>query len=221
MVKKQLSTVVEPAIPPSSQKEKQTVQRVIENITIMETEGKLLKRLIDDILTLSRLQSGKLLLHAVPVNPSDLMESVSDLAESARSKGLQFEYHLPEKLPDVMADKAYAAQVLRHIVENAIKFTLTGKIIISAIQNDDAVKFMVQDTGPGIPQHDLEKIYDHFTQLGSVDKDKPLGLGIGLSLCRAIIGLHHGHLGVESIVGQGCVFHFTLPLANNPPLLPA
>jgi signal transduction histidine kinase len=103
-------------------------------------------------------------------------------------------------------------QVLDNLLSNAIKFSNHGNITIKGTQEDAMIRFSVIDTGPGIPESDLEKIFDKFHQLGDTRSGKPRGTGLGLAICREIIQYLGGKIWCESQPGKGSRFHFTLPV---------
>ena len=110
---------------------------------------------------------------------------------------------------EVVFDSDRITQVLSNLVGNALKFTPEGKSInIGAVQIESGIQVFVQDTGPGIPEEKLNCIFDRFAQLGSKDRS---GLGLGLYIAKMLIEAHHGQLWVDSKVGDGSTFYFTIP----------
>ena len=215
-VGRQLDSVITPAIDGSSREAKRAAYRAMENIRIVEEEGKRLQRLIDDVLIFSQSQSGELNISLAPLAPLLILTTVVEAKSAvARAKGVGLVCSVEEKLPEVMADAPYVVEIVARLVDNAIKFTSKGNITVSAMRRDGFVEFMVQDTGPGIPQENLEGIFDKFTQLGDVHVDKPLGLGLGLALCHELVTLQGGRIRVESTLGHGSTFYFTLPVAEQ------
>jgi PAS domain S-box-containing protein len=215
-VSKKLGTVIEPALGDSCREAKRAARQAIENMRIVEDEGKRLQRLIDDVLILSQAQSGELDISPDPLAPLLILTTVVEAKSAvARAKGVGLVCSVEEQLPEVMADAPYVVEIVARLVDNAIKFTSKGNITVSAKRRDGFVEFMVRDTGPGIPQEALEGIFDKFTQLGDVHVDKPLGLGLGLALCHELVTLQGGRIRVESTLGQGSSFYFTLPVADR------
>jgi PAS domain S-box-containing protein len=215
-VSKKLDSVIEPAIEDSRRDAKRAARQAIENMRIVEDEGKRLQRLIDDVLTLSQAQSGELAVSPAPMAPLLFLTTVVEAkAAVARAKGVGLVSSVEEELPEVLADAPYVVEILARLIDNAIKFTSKGNITVSASRRGGFVEFMVRDTGLGIPQEALGGIFEKFTQLGDVHVDKPLGLGLGLALCNELVTLHGGQIRVESTVGQGSSFYFTLPVAER------
>jgi len=214
MVKKQLQAKVAPSLDPTNRDIARTIDKAAENLNIMETESSRLAHLIDNMLDFARLEAGEMFLCIKPIRPRELAEQAMEtVSVAAHAKGLSLELEVDEGLPDVVADHDRILQVLTHLLSNAVKFTSTGRVSLSAIQHENEMEFAVRDTGSGIPPESRNHIFDHFTQLGNIMTDKPQGTGLGLALCRSILALHHGRIWVESELGQGSVFHFTLPLS--------
>lgn len=183
-----------------------------------------LTRLINDILGLSKLQSG-----ADPLTrkPDDLNRIVQEAAEvqelAARGKGLQFVVKADPALPQAEVDADRLQQVLNNLLNNAVKFTERGSVTVETRsvpaegQAAGQVEVAVRDTGRGMPSESLEKIFEKFCQLGSA-QDRVGGTGLGLSICREIIQQHGGRLWAESELGKGSAFIFRLPvIAPTPP----
>lgn len=217
IVNKQLQSKVLPRLESANAGVTETVRRAIENLDIVETESTRLADLIDNMMDFARLEAGEALLCIKSVAPKDLamraMESIADIAEA---KGLSAVLEVEEHLPNLVVDNERIAQVLVHLLNNAVKFTPAGGVVtLTATMSDSDIEFAVTDTGSGIPPESIERVFDHFTQLGDVITDKPQGTGLGLALCRSIVSLHRGRIWVESKPGQGSTFRFTLPLIER------
>ncbi|MFA5137930.1 MAG: HAMP domain-containing sensor histidine kinase [Elusimicrobiota bacterium] len=176
-----------------------------------------LQDLINDILDLSRLQSGRMNLFPVPCPPAKILkDAVESLLPSAQKKGVRLTAVASEGCPEVSADFRRSAQVLVNLVSNAIKFTPAGGSVEVRAETgvrDDAgyVAFSVRDTGCGIAPEDLKKIFRYFVQVGDKRREGE-GTGLGLALARSLVELQGGTLGVESEPGKGTTFRFTLPV---------
>lgn len=180
-----------------------------------------MNRLIEDLLDTASIEAGRLSveqrrLEAVPL----VSEAVDALQPLAGSKSLHLKSDLPPELPALHADGARLQQVLANLLGNAIKFTPAGgAITVRAQPSGDAVKFSVTDTGPGIPSQDLPHLFDRFWQ---AKRTAGLGTGLGLFIVKGIVEAHRGRVWVESRLGEGSTFFFTVPVAppgaDQPPI---
>jgi signal transduction histidine kinase len=140
-----------------------------------------------------------------------LADAADELEPLARDNGLGFTVTSQAELPDIMADRARLLQVFSNLVGNAVKFTPRGgHVTISAATAGDKVKFAVIDTGPGIAPEQLSRVFNRFWQASPTDKR---GLGLGLTIAKSIVDAHGGEIGVQSKVGEGTSFWFTVPTA--------
>jgi signal transduction histidine kinase len=192
-----------------------------------------LLRLIDDILDLSRIEVGRLELEPVPFHLPSLIHDVRVLfAEQARSKGLTLWTTVPDALNlMLLADKHRLLQILTNLIGNALKFTSEGTITVRAMIEQEIgsavrIRFEVSDTGIGVPAAKQDLIFDAFTQADSSMTRRYGGTGLGLSIARQLCQMMDGEIGVQSVVGVGSTFWFTVllecqPGARAPVVLPA
>ncbi len=175
--------------------------------------GKHLLNLINEILDLAKVESGKMELQIEPALLQDVIEAVSNTMRSlAAKKSIDLRADCDERLAPFPMDGARVKQVLLNLVGNAIKFTpQAGKVWVRADSEDGAVRVEVGDTGPGIAAEDQERIFLEFQQAGS-DAGKPQGTGLGLALAKKFVEMHGGKIWVKSEVGKGSTFTFTLPI---------
>jgi signal transduction histidine kinase len=172
--------------------------------------------LINEVMDLSKLKNGQLELEKDHYSPYELVESVADAMQpSVRQKNLRLEVHCEEGLPSVYVDFHRIYQVLRNLLDNAVKFTHSGKVEIGARRVGDAIEFFVRDTGIGIPADSLPTIFDEFRQADGSTTRHYGGMGIGLSLSRRLVELHGGEMAVESRESYGSTFRFTIPLEEQ------
>lgn len=166
--------------------------------------------LISDLMDLTRLESGHLPVDPEPVRPDYLLSTIREMFEpSARAKGIDLRVELAD-LPRVQADPQRMHQVLSNLVGNSMRFVPTGgTITVRAQARDDDVQFSVCDTGPGIAREDVPHVFDHFWQAAHARKT---GAGLGLAIARGIVEAHKGRIWVESELGHGSTFCFTLPV---------
>jgi signal transduction histidine kinase len=171
-----------------------------------------LQGIVDDLLDLSRIQSGRVELLRRPVAPRALLEEAAGVArDAAEAAGVQLQVHAEGGEGDVAADPERLALVLSNLVSNAIRHTPAGGCVaLSAAPAGPCVRFEVQDTGEGIPREYLDRIFDRYFR---VPGRRAGGVGLGLYLVRELVQAHGGEVGVTSTPGEGSRFWFTLPLA--------
>lgn len=177
-----------------------------------------LNRLINDILDLTKLESGKTILKIEFNDMNQLIQDVIGIQESVtKNKGLYLKTNLDSQIPKIPFDIDKLNQVFSNLVGNAIKFTDKGGITISAVNHPDGnhVEVCVKDTGMGIAENDIPKLFQKFQQLGDPAKRQMGGTGLGLAICKEIITQHGGKIWVESKYGQGCAFYFILPITER------
>jgi two-component system phosphate regulon sensor histidine kinase PhoR len=177
----------------------------------METEVDSLAMMVQELLELSRIESGKVPLHFQSISPGGLLNKAADrLKLQAERVGLDMKIDYSEELPAILADPPRLEQVLVNLLHNAIKFTSAGgKITISAKPYGDSILFSVEDTGIGIPSEDLPRIFERFYKTDRARSGS--GTGLGLSIARHLIEAHGGRIWAESIEGKGSKFYFTVP----------
>ena len=180
----------------------------------VESNGKHLLGLINDVLDLSKIEAGQLVLELSDYSLQDIAQTVrSTLEPLAADKKLLFKVELAPKLPPGRGDGRRLTQVLINLVGNAIKFTDAGEVVIKAAKTDGSFNVSVHDTGPGISAADQAKLFQEFQQADNAITRKKGGTGLGLAISKRIIEMHGGKIWVESQVGQGSTFSFTLPVA--------
>lgn len=182
----------------------------------IEKHADRLTYLIEDLLTISRLESGQVVLNLQPMELQPLIERVmDDLHSRAEEKRITLVNEVPELLA-VNADADRLQQVLFNLVDNAIKYgRIEGKVIVQAKQREDQmVEVSVSDNGPGIPPEATERVFERFYRVDRARSRDQGGTGLGLSIVKHIIQSHNGEVWVDSEVGKGTTFRFTLPLAT-------
>jgi signal transduction histidine kinase len=177
--------------------------------------GERMNRLVQDLLDVAKLEAGRVGIDARELQIAPLIREAHDmLAPLAAEKSLRLDYSVSDSLPAITADSGRLLQVLSNLVGNAVKFTpKDGRIVIRADSAPGGVRFSVADTGPGIPQEQLSKLFGRFWQGDPSDRR---GIGLGLSIAKGIIDAHGGRIWVESRVGEGTTFYFTLGTALPP-----
>lgn len=175
-----------------------------------------LAQLINNLLDISRIESGRQELKLEPINLKNMAESLSDMLGSLfKEKGLEFIVDIPAAVPDAFADKGQLERVFINLVGNALKFTPQGgKITIKAkLLDANMIQVSISDTGLGIAEKDLTRIFDEFYRVDNDENQKLKGTGLGLSLVKYIVEAHKGKLSVTSQLNYGSTFTFTIPKA--------
>lgn len=179
----------------------------------LEKNGRHLLSLINDVLDLSKIEAGRLALSLNEYSMGELIQTVLISLEAlATEKKLDLKVEVPNDLITGKGDEQRIAQVILNLVGNAIKFTDEGEVKIEATVSDDRFLVSVSDTGPGLAEGDQEKIFEEFRQVDGSNTRKKGGTGLGLSICKKIIEMHGGRIWVESTLGKGSTFRFTLPV---------
>ena len=179
----------------------------------VQSNGKHLLGLINDVLDLSKIEAGQLVLSLTDYSIKEVVHGVYSAVEPlATTKKLGFRVEVPQDLPRAYGDGRRLTQVLLNLVGNAIKFTDTGEVAIKASTANGSYTIAVKDTGPGISEADQSKIFEEFKQADNVVTNAKGGTGLGLSIARKIVELHGGKLWVESSPGSGSTFSFTVPI---------
>ena len=188
-----------------------------DNLGIIRLEGERLTRLINDLLDLNKIESGRIEWRDEPLKMAALMDHVLQAltGEIAAKPGLSVSAHADPGLPPILADRDRINQVLVNLIGNAIKFTDQGRVEVTATtaKNGSLVEVRVTDTGAGIPPDEQDKVFDRFyqSQHESGTHAKPIGTGLGLAICRQIVDHYGGDIWAESQPGRGSTFIFRLP----------
>jgi signal transduction histidine kinase len=179
----------------------------------LESNGKHLLGLINDVLDLSKIEAGQLVLELSDYSVQDIAQTVrSTLEPLAADKKLAFKVEVAPQLRPGRGDGRRLTQVLINLVGNAIKFTDAGEVVIKAEANNGSFKVSVRDTGPGISDADQAKLFQEFQQADNTITRKKGGTGLGLAISKRIIEMHGGKIWIDSTVGQGSTFTFTVPI---------
>jgi signal transduction histidine kinase len=194
------------------------VERISDNLDIILQEGERLSRLVSDFLDLSKIEAGQVKWNDALINPERIIrQAVASIRGQLDEKSnLNLTYDLQDGLPPIYADPDRIAQVLVNLLGNAAKFTAQGEIQIIAKRNNGDLRIEVADTGNGIPDTDLDRIFDKFHKVGQGDTVSagPEGTGLGLAICRQIVEHYGGRIWAESRLGHGSTFIFELPVTT-------
>jgi len=186
------------------------IQEVLERL---HTNGRHLLSLINDILDLSKIEAGQLTLSLSDYSMQEVVHTVFTTVESlASEKNIELKVSVASDVAYGRGDEQRIVQVLLNLVGNAIKFTEVGEVRIKVTTTDDIFSVSVSDTGPGISDADQQRIFEEFLQADSSSTRKKGGTGLGLSIAKRIVEMHGGRIWVESTLGKGSTFLFTLPI---------
>jgi signal transduction histidine kinase len=186
-----------------------------EFLGIIHRESDRLAKLIDDLLDLSRIESGKM---AMVLMPMDLLPAVKRAAaileKQAASKSIRITLDIPSGTPRILADESRLSQVILNLLDNAVKYTPeVGDVRISAVADGHFVRVDVSDTGVGIPEADIPRIFERFYRVDKARSRELGGTGLGLSIVKHIVQAHGGQVSVRSAPSKGTTFSFIIPVA--------
>ena len=188
----------------------ENIQEVLERV---EKNGRHLLGLINDVLDLSKIEAGQLVLSLDDYSMKEVVHTIFTSVESlAAEKNLQLKVSVAPEVAQGKGDHQRISQVFLNLVGNAIKFTEAGEVRVEATASDDTFVISVSDTGPGLSEADQQMIFEEFHQADGSSTRKKGGTGLGLSIARRIVEMHGGRIWVESTEGKGSTFWFTLPV---------
>jgi diguanylate cyclase (GGDEF)-like protein len=191
-------------------------EETINNLQMVVSSGKRLSNLINDILDFSKLKNLEIELQNRPTDIRQLFEVVISVIKSTIKRGeVSLLNEIPDTIPLVYGDENRIQQIIYNLIGNAVKFTYTGYIKVTAIEREEFIEICVEDTGIGIPEDKFEIIFQSFEQADSSIARSYGGTGIGLSITKKLIELHTGKIWLTSEVGKGSKFYFTLPKSKN------
>jgi len=188
-------------------------EKIADVLERVEKSGRHLLGLINDVLDLSKIEAGQLVLSLNDYTFDEVAQSVATAVGSlASEKKLQLLVDVTPGLPVGNGDERRITQVLLNLVGNAIKFTDTGEVVVRVTKRDEMFVASVADTGPGIREEDRQKIFEEFQQGDSSSTKTKGGTGLGLAIAKRIVEMHGGRIWVESTVGKGSTFYFSIPV---------
>jgi signal transduction histidine kinase len=183
----------------------------------MQTSGKHLLRLINNVLDLAKIEAGRMELALADYSVQDTVASVhSTLQPLAAEKGLELRANVPGDLPLAYGDGGRITQCLMNLAGNSLKFTKSGYVEIAVTERDGRLGFRVTDTGIGIPPDKIGSLFTEFKQTDATIASEYGGTGLGLSITKKFIEMHGGRIWVESEPGKGSAFIFEIPLRVQP-----
>ena len=186
-------------------------QEANELLEISLTAGDRLIRLVNDMLDIAKIESGKMEFNLAHLNMAECIEkSLRSIRSLAEVHHVSFQTEQPENIPSVFADRDRLEQIITNLLSNALKYSPANSVVhIRTSSRNDTVRVSVTDQGPGVPPSKIHKVFDRFQQLEGAKK----GTGLGLAICRALVEQQRGKIWVESIPGHGAEFLFELPAA--------
>lgn len=219
LIRRRLDEVIFPTVVAGDPKRDRAVRQVSENLGIIIEEGERLTTLINDTLDLAKIEAGRMEWRREPVDIAEVIaRATSATASLLTGPGPEMIVAVEPDLPALIGDRDRLIQVLINLISNAVKFTPAGSITCEARRDATtgaALIVSVTDTGVGIAPEDHARVFEQFGQAGDTLTDKPRGTGLGLSICREIVEHHGGRLWLESDLGKGSRFSFSLQIPGS------
>jgi len=233
LIQKRLEERVLPLVNTKDEKTQRALTQVSENLAIILVEGERLTTLINDLLDLAKIEAGAVDWNMQPISvPEVIARAIAATASLFEHKGLRVIKDVEDGLPEVVGDQDRLIQVVINLISNAVKFTDAGSVTCRArpqtrdsipgeigaegeVRTGWEVVISIIDTGPGIAEANHSMVFEKFRQAGDTIDGKPRGTGLGLAICKEIVEAHGGHIWVESELGKGSAFSFTLPAGDT------
>ncbi|HKE24805.1 MAG TPA: GAF domain-containing protein [Bryobacteraceae bacterium] len=212
IIRRRLEERLLPLVPAGDRKVDQARQQVLENLSVVVAEGERLTKLIDDVLDLAKIEAGKFTWNMQTLAVAELVDRAATATASLfEGKPVQLVKIVEPDLPAITGDRDRLIQVVINLISNAVKFTASGTVTVTARKRDGEVVVSVTDSGIGIAPADHQKVFEKFKQVGDTLTDKPRGTGLGLPICKEIVEHHGGRIWVDSELGKGSTFSFVIP----------
>jgi len=213
IIKKKLEEIVFPVIPTDDKKVQRNARQIADNLDIIVSEGSRLTDLINNVLDIAKIEAGKIEWKMVPLQIDEVLErGIAATSALFYQKNLELIRDIQSELPEIVGDRDRLIQVVINLISNSVKFTDTGSITCRVKTDGTQIVISIIDTGIGIAEAELDKVFEKFKQVGDTLTDKPKGTGLGLPICKQIVEHHGGNIWVESTLGTGSTFFFTLPI---------
>lgn len=213
IIAKRFDQAVVPRLPGPGKPVKRALRQFRGNMEIIISEAERLTALINNVLDITRMESGRM---DWKMGPLDIQEVIQQAAAATSSlfaqKGLPLVRDIPPGLPRVTGDRDRLVQVVINLLSNAVKFTHEGRVTCQVFREGDMLTVRVRDTGKGIPREDLEEVFQKFSQVKGTGREGYKGTGLGLPISREIVEYHGGRIWAQSTPGAGSTFSFTLPV---------
>ncbi len=217
IMQKKFETVLYPALADNEDKKVQkAIRQVMDNTAIIVEEGQRLTHLINDVLDLAKMEAGRVDWHITDLAIEDIIDrGIASTSSLFANKPVTLRKDIAPSLPLCAGDRDRLIQVVINLISNAIKFTDAGKVTLKAALNNGELVVSVIDSGSGIKPEDQPLVFEKFKQVGDTMTDKPQGTGLGLPICKEIVEHLGGRLWLESEIGVGSTFMFSLPVSNT------
>lgn len=187
------------------------------DLNIAHRNARHLQKLVNDVLDLARLESAQMTIIPEETDPAELVQDAVNTARSlVEMRGLEMKLEIAPDLPHLWIDATRIRQVLFNLLNNAVRFTEAGTVSLKVCQRGDTVIFSVSDTGIGIAEADIPRLFREFEQLDGSTRRRYGGAGLGLAISKRFVELHGGHIWVESTLDKGSTFSFALPVEKRP-----
>ncbi len=215
IIKKKLDEAIFPLISMEDKKNSRNTNQIKDNIEIIVKEGERLTSLINDVLDIAKMEAGKIEWKMSTISMNEVIDRAIASTSSLFSGGqITMQKDIQDDLPHIIGDRDRLIQVIINLISNGYKFTNEGIVTVKAVFSDRKVVVSVVDSGVGIAKEDQPKVFEKFKQVGDTLTDKPKGTGLGLPICKQIVEHHNGVIWVESEVGKGSIFSFTIPVTG-------
>jgi PAS domain S-box-containing protein len=184
-----------------------------EGLKHIKNSGARLLEIVNDLLDLAKIEAGKITANLKPFSPDKLITDLKSMVEELiRGKNIRFYVRKNKNIPDtIVSDSKKLYQILTNLLSNAVKFTEKGKILLKIYRVKTSLNFEVEDTGIGIEEKYLERVFERFTQIDSSDQKRYKGTGLGLALCKELVEILNGKINLESQPGKGTLARFYVP----------
>jgi K+-sensing histidine kinase KdpD/CheY-like chemotaxis protein len=213
IISKRLNDKIFPSLDQTDPKTGKAVNQITENLQVVISEGERLTHLINDVLDLAKIEAGRMEWNKESVSLAEVAErAIAATTSLFEQKGIKLIKMINPDVPDITGDADKLIQVVINLFSNAVKFTEKGAVNCEVSCDRNEVTVSVTDTGIGIAPEDYEAVFEQFKQVGGDTlTDKPKGTGLGLPICKEIVEHHGGHIWVESKLGKGSTFSFSIP----------
>ena len=207
---------IQPLVPADNAQAQHAMTQIEDSLDVIVSEGERLTTLINNVLDLEKIEAGRMEWDMKPLDLGQVLEQgIEATSAIIEQKGLELRREIATNLPVINGDHDKLVQVVINLLSNAIKFTAQGEITCRAQAVEGAVRVSIRDTGEGIAQEHLERVFEKFQQVGDTLTEKPRGTGLGLPICKEIVERHGGRIWVESAPGKGSTFSFIVPVEND------